>query len=315
MKRLKKFFWPLVSTAAIILSIYILYKDLRGLSLEEFMASVNAIPVSGWVLASLATLVAYAALAAYDHLALEHLGHRISLWFITITSFTTYALSHTIGASVFSGALVRYRAYTSKGLTGSEVGVLVAFCSFTFALGTVMLFGLVLVLEPTIIERFATFLPIEAALSTGWLILALVALYVVGSLVGFRPVHTRWLRLEYPKPSLVFRQLFIAPIELIGAAAIIYFVLPAEGNPGFFVVLGIFLASFSVALLSHAPGGIGVLELVFIAGLPDMDPATVLAALAVFRLFYLIIPFIMALVIILIFERQRFLARPGNGED
>ncbi|HEV7249807.1 MAG TPA: lysylphosphatidylglycerol synthase domain-containing protein [Shinella sp.] len=315
MKRLKKFFWPLVSTAAIILSIYILYKDLRGLSLDEFMASINAIPLSGWILACLATLVAYAALAAYDHLALEHIGHRISLWFITITSFTTYALSHNIGASVFSGALVRYRAYTSKGLTGSEVGVLVAFCSFTFALGTFVLFGLVLVLEPAIIERFADFLPIEAALSTGWLILALVALYVVGSLVGFRPVHTRWLRLEYPKPSLVFRQLVIAPIELIGAAAIIYFVLPAEGNPGFFIVLGIFLASFSVALLSHAPGGIGVLELVFIAGLPDMDPATVLAALAVFRLFYLIIPFIMALVIILIFERQRFLARPGNGED
>jgi uncharacterized membrane protein YbhN (UPF0104 family) len=315
MKRLKKFFWPLVSTAAIILSVYILYKDLRGLSLDEFMASIHAIPVSGWILASLATLVAYAALAAYDHLALEHLGHRISLWFITITSFTTYALSHNIGASVFSGALVRYRAYTSKGLTGSEVGVLVAFCSFTFALGTVMLFGLVLVLEPAIIERFAGFLPIEAAFSTGVVILGLVALYVVGSLVGFRPVNTRWLKLEYPKPSLVFRQLFIAPIELIGAAAIIYFVLPAEGNPGFFVVLGIFLASFSVALLSHAPGGIGVLELVFIAGLPDMDPATVLAALAVFRLFYLIIPFIMALGVILIFERQRFLARLRSGDD
>ena len=315
MKRLKKFFWPLVSTAAIILSIYILYKDLRGLSLEEFMASLQAIPLSGWMLASLATLVAYAALAAYDHLALEHLGHRISLWFITITSFTTYALSHTIGASVFSGALVRYRAYTSKGLSGSEVGVLVAFCSFTFALGTFMLFGLVLVLEPEIVGRFADFLPIEAAFSTGLFILAVVALYVVGSLVGFQPVRTRWLKLEYPKPSLVFRQLFIAPIELIGAAAIIYFALPAAGNPGFFVVLGIFLASFSVALLSHAPGGIGVLELVFIAGLPDMDPATVLAALAVFRLFYLIVPFVMALVVVLIFERQRFLARPSNGED
>jgi uncharacterized membrane protein YbhN (UPF0104 family) len=315
MKRLRKIFWPLVSTAAIVLSIYILYKDLRGLSLDEFMASLNAIPVSGWALASLATLVAYAALAAYDHLALEHLGHRISLWFITLTSFTTYALSHNIGASVFSGALVRYRAYTSKGLTGSEVGVLVAFCSFTFALGTVMLFGIVLVLEPSIIERFSDFLPIEAALSTGWLILALVALYVVGSLVGFRPIRTRWLKLEYPKPSLVVRQLFIAPTELVAAAAIIYFVLPAEGNPGFFVVLGIFLASFSVALLSHAPGGIGVLELVFIAGLPDMDPASVLAALAVFRLFYLIVPFIMALVVILIFERARFLARSRNGDE
>lgn len=314
MKRLKKFFWPLVGSAAIIFSIWLLYHELRGLSLEDFTDSLAAIPLSGWLLAFAATLVAYAALAAYDHLALEHLGHRISLWFITITSFTTYALSHNIGASVFSGALVRYRAYTSKGLTASEVGVLVAFCSFTFALGTVMLFGLVLVLEPEIIERFADFLPLEAALSTGWFILALVALYVAGSLIGLPPMRMRWLKLEYPKPSLVFRQLIIAPLELIGAAAIIYFVLPTEGNPGFVIVLGIFLASFSVALLSHAPGGIGVLELVFIAGLPDMDPAAVLAALAVFRLFYLIIPFVLALFVILIFERSRFLAGNRGGE-
>ena len=46
-----------------------------------------------------------------------------------------------------------------------------------------------------------------------------------------------------------------------------------------------------------------------------MDPAAVLAALAVFRLFYLIIPFIMALVVILIFERSRFLARSADGDD
>ncbi len=315
MRRIGKFFWPLVSTLAIIVSVYILYQDLRGLSLDEFLASLHAIPHTSWLLAMGATLVAYAALAGYDHLAVEHLGHRVSLWFITVTSFTTYALSHNIGASVFSGAVVRYRAYTSKGLSGSEVGVLVAFCSFTFVLGTVMLFGLVLVLEPEIIERFSDFLPIEAAFSTGWLILALVALYVIGSLVGFRPLRTRWFKLEYPKPSLVFRQLMIAPIELIGAAAIIYFVLPAEGNPGFFVVLGIFLASFSVALLSHAPGGIGVLELVFIAGLPEMDPAAVLAALVVFRLFYLIVPFVIALVVILVFERANFLDRLKSGDE
>ncbi|MDX3928579.1 MAG: YbhN family protein [Shinella sp.] len=313
MRKLRKFFWPLVGSAAIVFSIWILYHELRGLSLAEFTASFTAIPLSGWLLAGAATLVAYAALAAYDHLALEHLGHRISIWFITVASFTAYALSHTIGASVFSGAVVRYRAYTSKGLTGSEVGVLVAFCSFTFALGTVMLFGIVLIIEPEIIERFADFLPIGAAFSTGVVILALVALYVIGSLVGFRPIRTRWLKLEYPKPSLVMRQLVIAPIELIGAAAIIYFALPAEGNPGFLIILGIFLASFSAALLSHAPGGIGVLELVFIAGLTEMDPAAVLAALAVFRLFYLIVPFVMALFVILIFERSRF-AREANGD-
>src|SRR3546814_11080804 len=60
------------------------------------------------------------------------------LWFITICSFTTYALSHNVGASVISGGVVRYRAYSSKGLSGREIGALVAICSFTFVLGTLL---------------------------------------------------------------------------------------------------------------------------------------------------------------------------------
>ena len=58
-------------------------------------------------------------------------------------------------------------------------------------------------------------------------------------------------------------------------------------------MLGVFLVSFSVAQISHAPGGLGVFEVVFLAGLSDMDPVGVLAALLVFRLFYLIIPLIL----------------------
>ncbi|MCD2184109.1 lysylphosphatidylglycerol synthase transmembrane domain-containing protein [Rhizobium sp. GN54] len=304
--KLGKLFWPMVGAVAIVFSVWILYHDLKGMSFHEFRDSLLAIPLSGWLLAALATIVAYAALAAYDHLALEHLGHRISLWFITVASFTAYALAHNIGASVFSGAVVRYRAYTSKGLSASEVGVLVAFCSFTFALGTAVLMGLVLIVEPEIIERVSKFLPVEAAFSTGVLILALVSLYLIGSLVGFRPIRTRWLKLEYPRPSVAFRQLVIAPVELLAAAAIIYFVLPEANNPGYLVVLGIFLASFSAALLSHAPGGIGVLELIFIAGLPEFDPVDVLAALAVFRMFYLIIPFVLGLGAVLAFEHARY---------
>jgi uncharacterized membrane protein YbhN (UPF0104 family) len=308
MKTVRKFAWPVIGLAAILFSLYGLYHELHGLSAADFLASLKAVPQKGWMLAGCATLAAYAALAAYDHLALEHLGHRISLWFITVCSFTAYALSHTVGASVFSGAVVRYRAYESKGLTAAETGILVAFCSFTFLLGTLMLSAIVLLVVPDITARFATFLPIGASISTGLIILALIALYVVGSLVGFRPLKTRWFKLEYPKPSLALRQLLIAPVELIAAAAIIYFALPDAGNPGFIIVLGVFLASFSVALLSHAPGGLGVLELVFIAALPEMDPAGVLAGLAIFRLFYLIIPFAMGLIVVVIFERAQFLA-------
>ena len=75
------------------------------------------------------------------------------------------------------------------------------------------------------------------------------------------------------------------------------------------MVLGIFLVSFSAAQISHAPGGLGVLELVFLTGLSEMDPAAVLAALLVFRAFYLIIPLVIAILVVLGFERSQFRRR------
>lgn len=311
--RIDRYAWPVIGLAAVAFSLWLLYHELRGLSFDELSDSLLAISAVDWGLAVLSTFVAYAALAGYDHLALLHLRKRAGWLYITVSSFTTYALSHNIGASVFSGSVVRYRAYSAKGLTAAEVGVLVAFCSFTFALGTMLLTGLVLIIEPGLTERFVDVLPVEASAATGWFLILLVVLYVLGSALHLRPWRIGTFRLYYPRLPIVARQLVIAPIELIGAAGIIYFVLPEAGNPGFLVVLGIFLLSFSAALLSHAPGGLGVLELVFITGLSEMDRADVLAALLVFRLLYLIIPFILALVVVLGFERTKLVEQRGRS--
>ncbi|WHA43374.1 lysylphosphatidylglycerol synthase domain-containing protein [Agrobacterium larrymoorei] len=305
---MKKYLWPIIGVATICFSVWLLYKELRHLSLDDVWDSLAAIGTHDWIMSGLCTLVAYAALAGYDRIALQHLKRKVGWLFITLTSFTTYALSHNVGASVFSGAVVRYRAYTSKGLSASEVGILVALCSFTFAIGTIMLIGFILVYEPNITERFVDILPVEASTTTGILLLAIVALYVIGSLLRLRPLKIGSFTLFYPAPKLVAQQLVIGPIELIGAAGIIYYALPDVGNPGFMVILGIFLISFSAALISHAPGGLGVLELVFVMGLPEMNPADVIAALLVFRLFYLIIPFVIGLFIILFFERSQLAA-------
>ncbi len=303
--KLKRLFWPSIGLVTIVFSVWLLLGELRGLSLDEIGDSLSRIGSMNWLLAVLSAVLAYAALAGYDRIALQNIGRSVSWLFITVTSFTAYALSHNVGASVLSGAVVRYRAYSSRGLTGAEVGSLVAICSFTFALGTVLLMGLVLMLKPDITERFVDVLPMAASRTTGVVLLALVALYAIGSMLHLRPLKIRFFVLAYPRPALVLQQLIIGPLELIGAAGIIYFALPEVGNPGFLVVLGIFLVSFSAALISHAPGGLGVLELLFVTGMPDMDPADVIAALLVFRLFYLIVPFAVALLVILLFERSQ----------
>lgn len=301
----KDYFWPAVGLAAVVLSVWLLYKELRGISLEDVGDGLAAIRLHQWVLAALSSVVAYGALAGYDHIALTHLRRRVPWLFITACSFTTYALSHNIGGSVISGAVIRYRAYGSKGLTAAEVGILVAICWVTFMLATILLAGVVLVLHPTLIRRYFEHVPPIVSVAGGLAFLSIVGLYVFCSWLHLKPLRLRGHAIYYPRLPIVFRQLTIGPLELLAAASIVYFALPEAGNPGYLVVLGVFLISFSAALISHAPGGLGVLEIVFLIGLPEMDPASVIAALLVFRLFYLIVPLILALVVVLIFERSQ----------
>ena len=311
MKQIKEFLWPLIGLAAVVVSGYLLWKELRGVSMADLGASLGAISPHRFLLAAASTLVAYAALAWYDRIALLHLGVKHISWlFVSVCSFTTYALSHNIGASVFSGALVRYRAYTAKGLSAPQVAVLVALCSFTFGLGTLLLGGFVLTVRPDLLSRLEGLLPPMLTNPTtarllGLVLLGAVALYVVGSVMHLRPLNIRKFKLEYPRPQVMSRQLIAAPLELLGAAGIIYFALPEVGNPGFLAVLAVFLASFSAALVSHAPGGLGVFEIVFLTAMPEIPKVEVLAALLVFRLFYLLIPFALAIVVVLLFERAR----------
>ncbi len=302
----RRYFWPVVGIAAVIFSILLLWHELRGVSLDDVWDGITAIPAKGWILAALSSVLAYAALAGYDHIALLHIGKKVSWLFVTLCSFTTYALSHNIGGSVFSVAVLRYRAYGTRGLSGQDVGVLVAICWITFILSTILMLGLVLVFEPQILDRFSGMEHHGLSEAAGIAMLVLIAAYAFGSWLHLRPLKIGSFQIHYPALPIVARQLLIGPVELIAAAAIIYFALPAAHNPGYFVVLGVFLVSFSVAQISHAPGGLGVFEVVFLAGMSDMDPVAVLAALLVFRLFYLIAPLIIGLGVVLFFERSQF---------
>jgi glycosyltransferase 2 family protein len=312
MKRFLEFVWPALGFAAVVISIWLLRKQFRGDSIgPEVWADLKAIPPDQYALAIAATLGAYAALAWYDRIALLHLRVKHISWtFIALCSFTTYALAHNIGASVFSGAMVRYRAYSTKGLTPAQIALLVGLCSLTFGLGVLLLGGLVLVTDPWQLRRLAGMLPRlltepTTARLIGVICLGLVGVYAAGSIFNLKPLTIGKLRIEYPRPGIALRQFIAAPMEMMGAAGIIYFALPQQGNPGYFVVLGVFMASFSAALVSEAPGGLGVFELLFIKAMPAMAQHKVLTALLVFRLFYLVLPLVFATIIVVAFERGK----------
>jgi uncharacterized membrane protein YbhN (UPF0104 family) len=311
-KRNLDYFWPALGFTAVLVSFWLLYREFRGQSLGPgLIAAFEAIPPHRYFLAFGATVVAYVALAYYDWIALLHIGVRHISWrFITACSFTTYALSHNIGASVVSGAMVRYRGYATKGLSAAQVAVLVAICSLTFVLGELLVGGFALLARPHALSQLDDFLPaVLTHASTGRIIglgsLGVVAAYVGGALFKLPTLSFFGVQISYPRMGIVARQLIGAPAEILGAAGIIYFALPQTGNPGFLVVVAVFIISFSAALASNAPGGLGVFELVFLKSMPGAPHDGVLAALLLFRLLYLLIPLGIAILIVLSFERRR----------
>jgi uncharacterized membrane protein YbhN (UPF0104 family) len=335
----KKILWLACVGLVVGWSLWLLYSKLRGevaadpvanellaaggfwISLkviaESIGRSIGDVSATSYLLASLSALMAYVALAWYDRIALIHLNrHQEISWpFIAACSFVTYALGHNIGASVLSGGLVRLRAYCASGLTAVEVAVLVALCSFTFAFGTVLLLGIIFVVHPEIVQPLDALipflaLPVPLVQGIGAVMLGLCGLYVLGSWLHFKPVHFRSVHIVYPRLPVVARQLMAAPLELIAAAGIIYFVLPDTGNPGFLIVLGAFLLSFSAGLISQTPGGIGVMEAIFLAVLHTVPPSDVIAALLIWRLMYLLIPLAISLPLVVAFERAQ-LRRTG----
>jgi hypothetical protein len=284
---------------------------------DSIARSLSRVTAESYALAGLSTLVAYVALAWYDRIALIHLNrHKHISWnYIATCSFVTYALGHNLGASVVSGGLVRLRAYGAKGLNIAEVTVLIALCSFTFAYGTVMLTGVIFLIEPQIVQNLDVLIPGFSLSQTfirwiGAAMLLLCVLYVIGSWRGFQPMTIRSFHIFYPKIPIVIRQLIAAPLELFAAAGIIYFALPEAGNPGFMIVLGAFLLSFSAGLISQAPGGIGVMEAVFLAIIDTVPPSDVIAALLIWRLMYLLIPLAISIPIVAAFERAQLRNAP-----
>lgn len=308
---LKKYLSPVLGACVLIICLWILFHKLKNIELHTIINQLQIIPYTNWLLAIGAALLSYIALATYDYLALMHIRKKVSWLFVLLCSFTSYALSHNIGASVFSGAVIRYRAYKTKGLTGSEVAVLVAFCSFTFVLGIILIAGILLIFSPEVFQNLWSKESTWVLRLLGSILLFLLLLYVLGSWLHLPPLKiNKKTQLIYPKLPIVFRQFIIAPLEIICSSFIIHIILPEAVRPDFIVTLGVFIASFSGTLLSNAPaGGIGVLELIFLTGMPNVPKPELLSALIVFRLLYLIIPLIISLFIVIVFEYKEWVKK------
>jgi uncharacterized membrane protein YbhN (UPF0104 family) len=277
---------PFIAVAAIALAAFLLYRTLSRYSWPEIAASVAAIPPHRLLFAAGFAAASYLCLTFFDYLALRYVGHPLPYRKAALASFVALSMGHNIGLAALSSGTIRYRFYSRWGLSAGEVARVILFCGMTVGLGLMTLAGAALMLRASLAEDI-TGLDRPVVIAVGMLCLALTAGYVALAAIARRPIRIRRFTLAMPPLRLALGQIVIGPLNFACVAACLHQVLAAVGEVSYPAVTTVYVLATVAALITHVPGGLGVIESVVLFLLPQ---AQFIGALLVFRVVYFLVP-------------------------
>src|SRR3954453_20413120 len=139
----RRFAWigTAASLAIFAASIYVLWHMAAEMNAAEVKAAFTAATARQLGTAAGLTAVSYLLLTCYDALALSQLGLRVPYRTTALASFTSYAVSFTLGFPLLTAGTVRYWIYASRGIKPGRVASLTVIAGVTFWLGMALVLG------------------------------------------------------------------------------------------------------------------------------------------------------------------------------
>ena len=287
---LKVFVGPFLLAVAI----WVLHSELKTFHFQDALRFFGELPNRRIFLCFLLTALSYLIMSGYDLLALIYIRHPLTYAKIAMASFIGYAFSNNIGLSMLAGGSVRYRLYSSWGLSALEITAVVGFCTLSLWLGFVTLGGVVFLLEPMPVPK-AFHVPFNSVQILGILLLASVSTYIVLSLLRKKPLRIGEWEFFLPSPKLMASQILVALFDWALAGSILFILLPESPNLPWSKFIGVYLLGQLMGLISQLPGGLGVFETVVILLTAPFLPAhKVVGALLAYRGVYYFLPLLIA---------------------
>ena len=287
--KLKRAFKLLLLPGVVLLAAFLLWRLSRQYSLDEVLEAVAAIPVSRLLLAVGFAASSYLCLTGFDWLAVRYVGRPLPWRKCALASFIALSIGHNVGVAALSSGAVRYRFYSRWGLSGEEVVKIVMFCALTVALGLMILGGAALLLSPDLASDY-TRLPRSVVLVVGGTCLGIAAAYLALSFFDWRPVRVWKYAIEVPPFRLALGQAIIGPLNFALVAASLYQGIAAVKDVSYTAVAASYVIANVTGLISHVPGGLGVIESVILFLLGG---GQVIGAVLVFRIVYFLLPLVL----------------------
>lgn len=286
-----------LSIALIVISAVVLFNILRTVSWSDLRAAFAATSWEQIFAAAGFTAISYIALTGYDALALRQLNLRVPYRITALGSFTSYAISFTLGFPLITGGTVRYWIYSQQGVSAGKVASLTVMAGITFWLGMAIVIGAALVIDPVAIAEVNQ-LKVWVNMLLGIAILAGVVAYLIWVSAGHRRLQFQGLSLELPGFRLTSGQMVLGVIDLCAAAMALYVLLPQSHSTDFISFVASYVFGCIVGIVSHTPGGLGPFEVTMLKAVTAPTQEGVLASLLLFRAIYFVVPFVFALALL-----------------
>lgn len=287
----KKIIGAALGVFGIALAAFLLYRTLGQYTWDELKQSVLAVPMANLLGAFGFAAASYLCLTGFDWLATRYAGKPMPWRRAAHASFVSLSLGHNIGFAALSSGAIRYRFYTRWGLSTEQVAKVILFCGVTVGIGLLLLSGAVLSVSP---QSAAGMMGLNAGLvrALGIGCLALCAAWVACSAFIRAPVHIRRWTFAFPPLPLALGQLVIGPLNFACVAACLHQALSASAEVDYASVASAYMVAQAAALMSHVPGGLGVIETVVAWLIPG---GKLIGALLVFRFVYFLAPLALGL--------------------
>ena len=287
-----------LSLTIITIAVVVLYRILRDIDPDTLVDAIEATDWRTLIIASLFVAAGYLTLTFYDLFALRTIGRSdVPYRVAALAGFTSYAVGHNVGASVFSGGAVRYRIYSAWGLSVIDVTKICFVAGLTFWLGNATVLGLGVLQAPQA-ARALDQLPLWCNRLIAVVILGMLGAYVAWVWVKPRVIGRDGWQVTLPGGPLTLLQIAIGIVDLSFCALAMYELVPDEPNLGFVVVAVIFVSATLLGFASHSPGGLGVFDAAMLVGLWQMDREDLLAGMLLFRVLYYIAPFVISVILL-----------------
>ena len=315
-RRLWRILGGVASATLFIVAAIVLYTILRDLDFEEMKAGIQTLGAEQLALALLLTVLSYVMLTGYDALALRQIGARgIGYPTTALASFTSYAVSFTLGFPLLTAGAVRLWVYGSKGLSAPKIASLTIIAGITFWLGMGLVLGYSLLTRPTAISSI-NHLSANLNLAIGAAIIAASIAYFIFIAVKPRRLRIQGWKLSLPGWKVTLGQVVLGVADVCAGGGILFAVLPPEYAIPFGTFIAAYVFAHILGLASHAPAGAGVFETTLLLALWQIPPSRLIGAIILYRLFYYLMPFTLALFLLGFHEiRKRLQTYSKSSHD